>query len=442
MILPLLRFYRLSKPVEFPKILSKLSVTRELSIVMLGVFLVLMSFLIIQWPYVFARVPFETDLSKFGVATYSEYVKRGFVELILVGVMIYSLVWVGLIALRGKTERSARILRFLQLAVLSEFFILLMSLFRRIYLYEVYHGWTLSRIYGGIFLILLSLMTITLTLRHAKNRGYVKIELISLTLVVLFMGIFNAESFIVNTHPPTVNKHIDYVYLSEMSSDGYEGWDQAYQYAVKTLGSLNINSPLITKDQRREVAYAGTILRTLTHTLDRLVSKYGSSQELRDYYIQIALHVPAYAIQSSKLIGSGAYFNQIKEIDPAALMNLMQNPDSDISSLAKHLYFSPYNRFLDFDSQNLSFSTFYTYSVEDPNPNFRSLSKRPDSMSSVYSWNFSEYRAYHEWMRKYGNFKSFFDIQSKYGMLYQKISNQPVNERDYDVDISMESVLR
>ncbi|KKU44897.1 MAG: hypothetical protein UX62_C0046G0024 [Microgenomates group bacterium GW2011_GWA2_46_7] len=56
--------------------ISRVRFGREMSIVLLMVVVILGLFLAVQWPYVFASVARETDLSQYGVATYSEYVTR------------------------------------------------------------------------------------------------------------------------------------------------------------------------------------------------------------------------------------------------------------------------------------------------------------------------------------------------------------------------------
>ena len=150
-------------------ILTRLHISREMTIVMAGVAVVMASFILVQWKYIFVAVSAETHLSQYGVATYAEYVTRGFLELIRVSFFIYILLWFGLSALRN-TQFKPKFLTVLQLIVLGEFMIILVSIFRRVYLYQLYHGLTLIRVYGTVFLILLSFMTITLLIRHFSQK--------------------------------------------------------------------------------------------------------------------------------------------------------------------------------------------------------------------------------------------------------------------------------
>lgn len=75
-------------------------------------------FLIVQWPYIFVNVPAETELAKYGVSTYSEYVTKGFYELLFITGIIYILTWTGLIFYRGKNNGQKTILVYIQMIVL------------------------------------------------------------------------------------------------------------------------------------------------------------------------------------------------------------------------------------------------------------------------------------------------------------------------------------
>lgn len=95
---------------------DKIPLGTEIAVLLGLVTVVLGSFLIVEFPYVFANVA-ETSLSKFGVATYSEYVKRGFFEFLLVSVIVYGVLWAGLGALRAVSSQQItvrKILIFLQ----------------------------------------------------------------------------------------------------------------------------------------------------------------------------------------------------------------------------------------------------------------------------------------------------------------------------------------
>jgi hypothetical protein len=135
----------------------------EFSVVQALVALVLAFFVMIQWQYIFIPSVSGVDLSQFGFSTYSEYVQRGFTEFIFVSIVLFTLLWLGLLFWQGTKNR---VLYFFQLVVASEFLILLASFFRRIWLYQEYHGMTLIRFYGAFLMIALSFFVLTLLARH------------------------------------------------------------------------------------------------------------------------------------------------------------------------------------------------------------------------------------------------------------------------------------
>ena len=271
---------------EFSPILDRLPKSRqilEFLPVAVLVAIILGIFLIIQWPYVFVRVAAETHLSRFGVATYSEYVKRGFIELLIVSFIVYVLLWVGLLTLR-KSEIKSRLVRNVQLILLLELLVFIFSIFRRVYLYFSFHGLSLSRIYGVLLLCLLTFFLTTLAARFFSKRKWLKLEVAVLTIFIIFAGIFNAEKFIL-WHPPTVNKRVDYVYLSRLSADGYPGWLASYSYASAVLDPQKYEkNKIISKEERRDIVYASYVVWQMLANYHNLSLQYSNQSDLDQYY--------------------------------------------------------------------------------------------------------------------------------------------------------------
>ncbi len=280
-----LGFLKINQEFTSPsQLFTKTHFSQIMTIVLAMVSGVLGLFLIVQWPYIFVRVAGETDLSTFGIATYSEYVKRGFSELLLISSMVYALLWTGLLALRGKRISEGKILTVMQLFLLSEFAIFILSVARRIKLYWDFHGLTLVRVYGGIFLAWITIFTVTLCLRLWFKQRIVRLELLLLALLLLGVGAWNAEQYIIYHHPPTVNGQVDYVYLARLSADGYDGWRQAYTHADAVLNNPELTtSAVIGKEQRRDIAYAGMVVGILSQKYDDLIQRYGSADEQKEY---------------------------------------------------------------------------------------------------------------------------------------------------------------
>lgn len=243
----------------------------EMSVVSLLVSLVTGIFLWVQWPYVFARVAQETDLARFGVATYSEYVKRGFGELLFVACLLYVLLWLGLLALRSNSGKKVY-LKILQTVMLGEVFLFVISIFRRVWLYQQFHGLTLGRVYGVFFLAWITLFLVTLLLRHIQSVTFrwIRVECIGTVILFMIFAYGSVENSIATYDPPTVNNRIDSVYLSHLSSSGYAGWKKAFAYAQEVLKNTPDPSVIIDAHSRQAIGYAGMIINTLLKQYKRL----------------------------------------------------------------------------------------------------------------------------------------------------------------------------
>lgn len=426
---PSIYFFSQKKSFYLPKIITTLTFTREALIVMFLVALTLGLFIFVQWPYIFARVPYETDLSKFGVATYSEYVKKGFIELLLTSAVIYSLVWISFLALRVKNTIKRPFLFYLQILVFGEFFLILFSIARRIYLYQAYHGWSLGRIYGSFFLVWILIITITLLLRHFIKAKWVRYEVIATGIIVLILGLFNAEEFIVNNHPPTVNRRIDYIYLSRMSPDGYSGWKSAYNYALDILLNQQWESKIIiNREERREVAYAGIIVNRLTIKYHQLLNKYAAYKEQKEYYHEIL---------QNRLNNLGFCPDSLTKNQQAVIidkLNYIESSSVNLEEVSKRLSLPRWNpSFLRFDNKSCMNTSFYEIVIGNPLTNVGYT-----NFEKFLSWNFGENNTYKQ-MKNDMNIKNLLILQNQFNLLFKKIANQPPGERDFDIDVSFRS---
>ncbi len=471
-LLPLLHLTRkkeFTSPISF---VEKLGWVHEMSVVMAMVAMVIGAFLVIQWPYVFVNVSFETDLSKFGVKTYSEYVQRGFIELLLVSFIVYGVVWLGRLGLLGKKAGQKTILPALQLLVLGEMAIFIASIFRRIALYQEFHGWSIVRIYGGFFLVWVAFMTATLALRHLLKLQWVRVEAGFTLAIVLVFGFFNAENFIVTHHPPTVNKHIDYVYLSRMSPDGYEGWKKAYEFARNIVTDKDYQQKaLLTRDERRDVAYAGLVLHQLTRNYHILLHEYGTPRDLRSYYQEVVAKIE---IRNDIELGQmqdyqkrllqpvpSNYETVASSSSPLAPEEVGQRLDTaektkkkldevksdlkkgNMEAVFPYIFVDEYSGPAFFEPGQVDASSdFYHLWFQNevnsaiPLPaNYLSDKLKLDSLDRLYIWNWSKAEAY-------GRIKEdipraeLFDLQQHFSDLAHKISMQASNEWDYEIDIS------
>lgn len=259
----------------------------EYTVVMLMVAIVTGLFLLVQWQYIFVPQVSGVDLSQYGIATYSEYVNKGFSELLTVSVFIFSLVWFGLILVRNESSQKALILKNVQFLVLAEFIVLLASVWRRIWLYQHFHGMTLVRYYGGYFLFFLLLLTISLAARHVVHKKFIRFEIIMGILSILGLAFFPAEKYIARYSPPTVNNRVDYVYLSRMSGDGYVGWEKSFVWSKTILDAQYPEGAVLSSNERREIAYAGMVVNQLMSKYHQLIVHHATYEEQKTYALAV-----------------------------------------------------------------------------------------------------------------------------------------------------------
>lgn len=261
----------------------------SVSIIVGAIALLLGTFLLIEAPYVFATVP-EDQLHKFGINTYSEYATRGFMELLVVSMIVFAVSTTALMVYK-KATRAGMTLKTLNLILLSEALLFIVSILRRVYMYQEFHGLTRVRVYGSTFLIFLIVLTLILMARHARARVEWFMWEVGALVVWIFLTVsLNTDNLIANYYKPTVNKEVDYVYISRLSPEAYEGWIAAYDDAKKATQDLERkfteNSSVVDKtkifsdDERRRINYAHTTLNTLRRKMRDLTFIYGTNEEI------------------------------------------------------------------------------------------------------------------------------------------------------------------
>lgn len=310
-------------------------------ILVASVLIVMTSFLLIQFPYIFAQVE-ETQLHQFGVQTYSEYVRRGFVELTLVSILIYSVSFVCLVVYRAKNQSFLRILNFF---LIGEGVIFITSIFRRVYLYQALHGLTRIRVYGTAFLILMILLSIVLALRHLlpKINWYIW-EVLITSFVVVAVSLIGVDKFIAEYHRPTVNEQVDYVYISKLSTEATNGLIQSYKHSVLELNSF-AKKATFTEDDRRQLIYINQTLHNLRQKYAQLALVYGTQQiyeklQIYTYYKYIPPEIKYYNF--ADLSAYALFVSQIPVDELIAANKLSQEllnsiPPSEMPALDRSL---------------------------------------------------------------------------------------------------------
>lgn len=439
LLFPFLLFKPFSRSNYSVNNIIRFQFINEMIIISSLIAVIMASFLVIQWQYVFVHVPFETDLSSYGIATYSEYVRKGFLELIKVSFFVYGLLWIGLIALRGKETYAKKILLFLQSVIMAEFLIFTLSVFRRIWLYQLYHGWSLIRIYGGLLVFWLAGITLILAFRHFTKKNWVMFEIVWSIILILFIGFFNAEGFIVKHHPPTVNKRIDYVYLSRMSPDGCAGWKMSYEHSKKVLSKNKADNDLvINEDARREIAYSGIVLSKLNQQYVSLLKEYGTAGEIRAYALEVIEHqiqsIEKFKPHINDSSQRESYNREVRHLNE--LKSRMQKKESEyiIAAInAKNTYYPIFNK--PNYPGDLSFF-YFDDNIELPKKRMYAYT----GLNRLLLTNLSNMKAFNM-MKQEIPYKELLQLQKQYFDLSLRIASQPAGQTEYQKDISTDSPL-
>ncbi len=238
-------------------------------------------FLLIQFRYLFTTVS-ETELHQFGVQTYSEYVKKGFGELLLVSLIVYVVAGIGMVVHRMMHDvRKQKMLRSVNVVLLVETLIFIFSVMRRVFLYQASHGLSRIRVYGMVFLVLMFLFTIVLILRHYqqyKMRWYL-VEATSVVAVIFFIFFLNTDNLIATQDQPTVNNEIDYGYIARLSPDAIDGWIQGYQQSKAIImNPAYVNQKEFSNDEARHIIYSQQVVDNLMGWREFLAKNYKDRQ--------------------------------------------------------------------------------------------------------------------------------------------------------------------
>lgn len=175
-------------------------------------------FAVIQFTYLFGGNTFILPSS----FSYAEYARRGFFELVVVTVINFAILFFSITFVRKESRKANTIIKsFLSVLVLFTF-ILLISAFYRMVIYEMAYGYTYFRIFVQAFMILLFLLFII----NLVYIWYGKMPIISayiLCSLILFI-ILNFANIDVIIAKNNINRYhstgeIDIDYLEGLSYD-------------------------------------------------------------------------------------------------------------------------------------------------------------------------------------------------------------------------------
>lgn len=260
----------------------------ELFVVLGAVTLLFLSFIFVQFKYLFSKVG-ETDLSSIGISsqTYSEYVNRGFFELLVVSAISALMIVYVLRFLHQLVGREKLITQILSSLLIIETGLILLSAYQRVNLYVQDHGLTRARGFGMVFFFWLSLILLILLLEVVKKQTHRHLFFSTGTITLLALLAFNLidiDGLMATKFKPTVNGEVDYFYLTNISSDAYPAWKETLEQAKALLPSLKKKS--LSPEDGRKLYYLSSSLENLQRSTGYLMDKYGPDEALAKKYKQ------------------------------------------------------------------------------------------------------------------------------------------------------------
>jgi hypothetical protein len=208
--------------------------TTERLIVLGAIAALFACFLILQLTYLFGNAPAEQGSG----VTFAEYARRGFFELTFVAAACGALLTI----MRGGEGRpgDARVVQLLELTVVAEVVMLLVSAFRKMLLYEAAYGFTVSRLWVQAFMVVLalSLGALALELRGAFDvHRLARRSVAAGAAILLGLTYWNHEAWIArqNLDGFTGNGRYDQTYVAEQLSASAV---PAALEAARTLGGV------------------------------------------------------------------------------------------------------------------------------------------------------------------------------------------------------------
>ena len=175
-------------------------------------------FSIIQFRYLFGGSSFALPSS----FTYAEYARRGFAELVIVTIINFGILIFGITFVKKDSKRIFTAIRaFLTLLVIFTF-ILLISAFYRMLVYEQAYGFTYLRIFVQAFMIMLFfLFVINIIYIWYQKLPIIKTYFIISLAIYIIMNFSNVDKIIADNN---INRYfktgqIDMVYLKGLSYD-------------------------------------------------------------------------------------------------------------------------------------------------------------------------------------------------------------------------------
>jgi hypothetical protein len=195
----------------------------EASIVLASVDLLFSLFVIVQLAYFFGG---EANVTAAGF-TYSEYARRGFGELVAVGVLSLGLIMALAAVTRRETRRQTTWFNALSAGLVILVGIILISALKRLLLYEQAYGFTRLRTYTHVAIVWMAVVFLAflILLVGGRLRRFAPVCAAAAVGFAATLNLLNVDAFIVNRNADRLaaTGDLDVAYLATLSVDALPG---------------------------------------------------------------------------------------------------------------------------------------------------------------------------------------------------------------------------
>lgn len=261
-------------------------------VAILGVVTILVGiFLAVQFQYLFGG---SRELLVTLDMTFSEYVRKGFTELLLAVFIGGILSYLAGAKLRSEDGKNAKVIEVLNTVMVVELGLLLMSAFKRDMLYVETYGLTRVRVMGEIFLVWLAFFLVVL-LVYSWKKIREKVALTALwvgaLLVLVSINLMNVDHLVV-AGAPGHHEYTDYFYLMQLSEDAAPAWPGLLKEISADVAPLLAKESL-TVEERAQLAGLKLAVASFIENRDVLYTKYASSEWLLENHKRLGLELPS-----------------------------------------------------------------------------------------------------------------------------------------------------
>ncbi len=192
----------------------------EISILLGSVNVLFFLFILIQLAYLFGGL---SNISGQGF-TYAEYARKGFFELLTVAVVAFAMLWVSDKTVAKSSRGHSLIFRLLSGALIAQVILIMVSAFKRLYLYEQAFGFTTLRLYSHVFVVFLAVVFFLLLIKILRNQPENRFAFPTFIAAILFlvgMNLLNPDAFIARQNLTRFHQtgKLDAQYMAGLSAD-------------------------------------------------------------------------------------------------------------------------------------------------------------------------------------------------------------------------------